>query len=134
MKALATVAALTWGTCHATPAPAPPPTTVPRADRQIQSVTTFPPTTHVHPPSVPGGPAGEGVWARLAVCESGMRNLHGPRYYGFHSWLVSTWHAAGGTGRPDEHSYEQQVAVAKSWLARTSWRQWPACSRRLGLA
>lgn len=79
-----------------------------------------------------------GVWDRLAQCEStGNWSYNGSSGYdGGLQFLPSTWRAAGGT-RYAPYAYlatrEQQIAVAESWLAKTSWSQWPACSRKLGL-
>jgi resuscitation-promoting factor RpfB len=135
-----------------TPAPRPVPTTA--STTSTTTPTTVPPSTTLPvaavppgtaagtvPPPAPGpppveraaGPPPDDVWLALSRCESGHTNLAGPRYWGYHSWLLDTWSRAGGTGRPNDHSYEAQVIVAKAWLARTSWSQWPACSRRLGL-
>lgn len=83
---------------------------------------------------------------RLADCESGQRdkagnpipgtaNWHintGNGYYGGLQFSLDTWRRAGGTGYPHEHSRDTQIAIAESWLAKTSWSQWPDCSRRLG--
>lgn len=78
-----------------------------------------------------------GVWDRIAACESGGRwdDTRGGYEGGLH-FLNSTWLRAGG-GRFAQHAYqatrEQQIAVAESWLARTSWAQWPVCSRKVGV-
>lgn len=77
------------------------------------------------------------VWDRLAACESGgnWASTRG-RYDGGLQFHPSTWRAAGGTRyapTADQASREEQIAVAESWLAKTSWAQWPACSRKLGL-
>lgn len=76
-----------------------------------------------------------GVWERLAFCESGMRNLpYNGQYGGYFQFTADSWRRAGGTGLPGpDHSYEAQKAIAKSWLARTSPAQWPVCSRKAGL-
>lgn len=79
-----------------------------------------------------------GVWDRIAACESGGNwHARGGMFEGGLQFLPSTWAAAGGH-RYARHAYdatrEQQIRVARAWLARTSWdSQWPACSRRLGL-
>lgn len=89
-------------------------------------------------PSVSRQPASGTVWDRLAQCESGGNwgTNTGNGYYGGIQFSASTWRAAGGTKyAPYAHqaTREQQIAIAESWLAKTSWSQWPACSRRLGL-
>lgn len=73
----------------------------------------------------------------LAQCESnGNWSINtGNGYYGGLQFLASTWRAAGGTkyaSLPHQATKDQQIAVAEAWLARTSWAQWPACSRKLG--
>ncbi len=77
---------------------------------------------------------GTGKWDALAQCESeGRWNLNtGNGYYGGVQFSAATWRQAGGTGLPHQHSRETQIAIAESWLAKTSWSQWPFCSRKLG--
>lgn len=89
------------------------------------------------PVAAPAAPSGS-VWDRLAACESGGDWSYngGSGFDGGLQFLPSTWRMAGGT-RYAPYAYqatrEQQIAIAKAWLAETSWAQWPACSRRLGL-
>lgn len=83
--------------------------------------------------SVPSG----SVWDRLAQCESGGRwDLNVGTYDGGLQFHPKTWIAAGG-GKYAPYAWqatrEQQIAIAESWLAKTSWQQWPACSKKLGL-
>lgn len=106
----------------------------------FHQATTGTVTVHAapKPPPPPAAASHGSVWDRLAQCESGGRwNYNGGSGYdGGLQFSPSTWRAAGGTKyAPYAHqaSREEQIAVAKSWLARTSWRQWPACSRKLGL-
>lgn len=77
------------------------------------------------------------IWDRIAACESGGNWSHsGGTYEGGLQFLPSTWRAAGGT-RYAPHAYqasrEQQIEIASHWLAQTSWRQWPVCSRKAGV-
>jgi resuscitation-promoting factor RpfB len=78
----------------------------------------------------------DGVWDRLAGCESGG-NWHintGNGYYGGLQFSLGTWHAYGGTGLPSQHSRETQIAVAtKLRDASGGYGAWPACAARLGL-
>jgi resuscitation-promoting factor RpfB len=78
----------------------------------------------------------DGVWDRLAQCESGG-NWHintGNGYYGGLQFSLGTWHAYGGTGLPSQHSRETQIAVAtKLRNASGGYGAWPACAARLGL-
>lgn len=85
-------------------------------------------------------PAIPSVWYELAVCESGRRppawHINtGNGFYGGLQFSYSTWKDAGGqrfTTYAHEATPGQQVAIAASWLTKTSWLQWPECSRRLG--
>ncbi len=79
---------------------------------------------------------GNGVWDRLAQCETGQRwNTDSvPGYSGGLGFAHSSWRAYGGSGsRAAGHSREAQIAVAKRILADVGWGAWPACSRKLGL-
>lgn len=67
---------------------------------------------------------------RLARCESGgdPATNTGNGFYGAFQFVLSSWHAAGGTGYPHEHSYAEQKSLAMSWAARTNpYTQWPVC-------
>lgn len=67
---------------------------------------------------------------RLAACESGgdPTTNTGNGYFGAFQWLLSTWHAAGGTGNPVDHSYTEQKAVAMHWATVANpYTQWPVC-------
>ncbi|GAA1958114.1 hypothetical protein GCM10009798_17110 [Nocardioides panacihumi] len=76
------------------------------------------------------------VWDRLAGCESGG-NWHtntGNGYYGGLQFNIGTWQANGGSGRPDQASREQQIAVATRVRdASGGYGAWPACAASLGL-
>ena len=80
--------------------------------------------------------AADRVWRALASCESGgnvRARSAGGRYHGAFQFSVATWRSLGYSGMPTDHSYDVQLAAAKQLQARSGWRQWPACSRRLGL-
>jgi resuscitation-promoting factor RpfB len=78
----------------------------------------------------------DGVWDRLAQCESGG-NWHintGNGYYGGLQFSLGTWRSYGGTGLPSQHSRETQIAIAtKVRNASGGYGAWPACAARLGL-
>jgi hypothetical protein len=79
-------------------------------------------------------PATGDVWARLAQCESGGRNVNtGNGYYGYFQFSAGTWHSLGYSGLPSDHDYGTQLAAAQRLQARSGWGQWPGCARRLGL-
>lgn len=88
-------------------------------------------------PAPGGAVSGFGIWDCIAAHESGgnWRDASGG-YEGGLQFLNSTWLAAGG-GRFARHAYDatpaQQVEIARSWLARTSWSQWPNTSRACGV-
>jgi hypothetical protein len=75
------------------------------------------------------------VWDGIAACESGgnWAANTGNGYYGGVQFDLGSWRAAGGVGMPHQASRATQIAVAERWLALTSWRSWPVCSRRMGL-
>lgn len=77
------------------------------------------------------------IWDTIAACESGGNwSSNVGRYDGGLQFHPSTWRAAGGekyAPTADQASREEQIAIAESWLAKTSWAQWPVCSRRAGL-
>ena len=75
----------------------------------------------------------DGVWFRLAKCESGLRNVSRGRYRGYLQFDRRTWQANGGTGQANEHPWREQLRVAKVLQSRRGWKPWPACSRKLGL-
>ena len=87
-----------------------------------------PSVVHVGTKSVPDG----SVWDRIAQCESGG-NWHantGNGYYGGLQFNLGTWHAYGGTGRPDLASREQQIAVAERVRdASGGYGAWPVCGK-----
>ncbi len=73
-----------------------------------------------------------GIWDRIAACESGgnWQINTGNGYYGGLQFNLGTWHAYGGTGRPDQHSRAEQIAVAeKVAAARGGYGAWPVCGR-----
>ena len=77
----------------------------------------------------------DGVWDRLAQCESGG-NWHintGNGYYGGLQFSLGTWHAYGGTGLPSQHSRETQIAVAtKLRNASGGYGAWPGMRSQAG--
>jgi uncharacterized protein YabE (DUF348 family) len=71
-----------------------------------------------------------GVWDRIAACESGgnWAANTGNGYYGGLQFNMGTWQAYGGTGRPDQNSREQQIAVAERVRdASGGYGAWPVC-------
>ena len=78
----------------------------------------------------------DGVWDRLAGCESGG-NWHintGNGYYGGLQFSLGTWHSYGGTGLPSQHTREYQILIATRLRnASGGYGAWPACAASLGL-
>lgn len=75
------------------------------------------------------------VWDRLAMCES-TGDWHantGNGFYGGIQFDIPSWHEAGGIGRPDQATREEQIRRGKIWQSRYGWKPWPACARKLGL-
>ncbi len=99
-----------------------------------QSVLTAPTTTIVKvgtktAPAVADG----GVWDRIAACESGgnWSANTGNGYYGGLQFSLGTWQAYGGSGRPDQNSRAQQIAVAERVRdAEGGYGAWPVCGQR----
>ncbi len=123
----ATIARLaTVAQAVAPPIPAAPTTT-----------TTAPPAPAPQPVSSGSGyndPNNPAAWDRLALCESGgnWAANTGNGYYGGIQFSLSSWQAAGGTGRPDLASRATQIAAGQRLWQQGGWVHWPACSRKLG--
>ena len=80
--------------------------------------------------------SGNTVWDELAQCESGGNWAinTGNGYYGGLQFNLSTWHAYGGTGYPNEHTRLEQISIAiKVRNAHGGYGAWPACASKLGL-
>ncbi|MFH9404556.1 transglycosylase family protein [Streptomyces sp. NPDC017638] len=81
--------------------------------------------------------ADNGVWDRIARCESGG-NWHintGNGYYGGLQFSAGTWRAYGGTAyapTADQASRSAQIAVATRVQQAQGWGAWPVCSARAG--
>jgi len=76
---------------------------------------------------------GSSVWDAIAACESGgnWATNTGNGYYGGLQFDLSTWHAYGGSGRPDQNSRAAQIAVAERVAAaRGGYGAWPVCGSR----
>ena len=86
------------------------------------------------PPAASGSgyndPNNPAAWDRLAQCESGgnWAANTGNGYYGGLQFNLGTWAAYGGSGRPDQNSREQQIAVAERVAAAEGgYGAWPVC-------
>ncbi|MFE9453166.1 transglycosylase family protein [Streptomyces sp. NPDC006739] len=81
--------------------------------------------------------ADNGVWDRIAQCESGG-NWHintGNGYYGGLQFSAGTWRAYGGSAyapTADQASRSAQIAVAGKVQQAQGWGAWPVCSGRAG--
>jgi uncharacterized protein YabE (DUF348 family) len=76
---------------------------------------------------------GSSAWDRIAACESGgnWAANTGNGYYGGLQFSLSTWQGYGGSGRPDQNSREQQIAIAeKVRAAEGGYGAWPVCGAR----
>ncbi len=86
--------------------------------------------------ATPNYTAGNGsTWDQLAQCEAGgnWSTSTGNGFYGGLQFTMSSWHAAGGSGSPNEASRDEQIARAQALQQRQGWGAWPACSAKLGL-
>ncbi|MEV0976757.1 ubiquitin-like domain-containing protein [Streptomyces sp. NPDC049915] len=73
-------------------------------------------------------------WQSLAVCESGGRpDAVDPSgtYGGLYQFDTHTWHALGGTGRPQDAPAAEQTYRAKKLYTRSGASSWPHCGARL---
>jgi len=86
-------------------------------------------------PEAPEAPAanfasGGTIWDKIAQCESGgnWAANTGNGYYGGLQFNLGTWQSYGGSGRPDQNSREQQIAVAERVAAAEGgYGAWPVC-------
>ncbi len=77
--------------------------------------------------------SGGSAWDRIAQCESGgnWAANTGNGYYGGLQFSLGTWQSYGGSGRPDQNSREQQIAIAeKVRAAEGGYGAWPSCGAR----
>ncbi|GAA1917315.1 ubiquitin-like domain-containing protein [Streptantibioticus ferralitis] len=88
--------------------------------------------TRARPGSVAGA---DGLnWSGLARCEAGGRpNAVDPSgtYGGLYQFDTRTWHALGGTGRPQDAPAAEQTYRAKKLYVRRGASPWPVCGRKL---
>ena len=80
----------------------------------------------------PNFSSGGSAWDRIAACESGgnWAANTGNGYYGGLQFSLGTWQAYGGSGRPDQNSREQQIAVAERVrAAEGGYGAWPRVRR-----
>lgn len=84
------------------------------------------------PSDEPASDEPDGVWDKIAKCESGG-NWHintGNGYYGGLQFSAATWKSVGGPGLPHQHSREVQIKYAKILQARSGWGQWSCAGAR----
>ncbi|MFJ4539448.1 ubiquitin-like domain-containing protein [Streptomyces tibetensis] len=112
---------------------------VPQKPREIRSEVVREPRpqlvkvgTKQRPASVRG--ADHLDWQSLAACESGGRpdavDSSGT-YGGLYQFDTRTWHALGGTGRPQDAPAAEQTYRAKKLYVRRGASPWPHCGGRL---
>jgi uncharacterized protein YabE (DUF348 family) len=79
--------------------------------------------------------ASGGVWDQMAQCEAGGNwgANTGNGFYGGLQFTPGTWQANGGTGRADQASREEQIAVGQRVQQSQGWGAWPSCASKLGL-
>ena len=82
--------------------------------------------------------ADDGIWDRIASCESGGNwNANtGNGYYGGLQFSGATWLAYGGgdyAPTADRATRNQQIDIASKVQAAQGWGAWPACSQQTGV-
>src|SRR4051812_31052203 len=123
------------------PAPTTTSTTAVRRTTRVQSTPSVAakkvpqPTTTTSTVTITTSSVSADVWARLRTCEShdNYTDNTGNGYYGAYQFSAKTWHSLGFSGLPHQAPPEDQDEAARRLQARSGWRQWPACSRQLGL-
>lgn len=95
-------------------------------------------TTSASPEPQPSQAASNGVWDRLAQCESNgnWSTNTGNGFYGGLQFHPQTWASYGGhqyASNAHLASRGQEIAIAERVLASQGWGAWPACSSKLGL-
>lgn len=73
-------------------------------------------------------------WDAIAQCESGGNwSINtGNGFYGGLQFTLSTWHAYGGSGMPNNASRSEQIRIAEKVLAGQGIGAWPVCGARGG--
>ena len=113
-----------------TPKPSPKPSSV--KTNKVTPTKTATPTPTKTSSSTPSNNAG--VWDTIAECESsGDWTLVDPPFYGGLQFTISSWHAVGGTGMPNEASKDEQIMRAEKLQQLQGWEAWPVCSKKAGL-
>jgi len=87
-------------------------------------------------PPPPAPSQDDGVWYRLAECESGGNWATQGTYHGGLQFHPDTWNAWKPSGYPAyayQASAAQQITVGKRLQAAQGWSPWPHCSQKLGL-
>lgn len=113
-----------------TPRPSPKPSSV--KTNKVTPTKTATPTPTKTSSSTPSNNAG--VWDTIAECESsGDWTLVDPPFYGGLQFTISSWHAVGGTGMPNEASKDEQIMRAEKLQQLQGWVAWPVCSKKAGL-
>ncbi|HET9117603.1 MAG TPA: transglycosylase family protein [Pseudonocardiaceae bacterium] len=71
-------------------------------------------------------------WDAVAACESGGNWAinTGNGFFGGLQFTLSTWHANGGVGMPQNASRESQITVANRVLQTQGIGAWPVCGKR----
>jgi resuscitation-promoting factor RpfA len=84
--------------------------------------------------ATPAANASSVNWDAVAKCESGgnWATNTGNGFYGGLQFTMSTWHANGGSGSPQNASRSQQIAVANRVLATQGIHAWPVCGAHAG--
>ncbi len=82
--------------------------------------------------------ADDGVWDRVAQCESGGNwSINtGNGYYGGLQFSAQTWTAFGGgkyASTANQATRAQQIDIAKKVQAQQGWGAWPSCTSKLGI-
>ncbi len=132
---IGTILSLVAEATPAEPAPEEAPAEEAPAEPEPEPESESTETADPEPEPAPEPTTSEGVWDRLAECESnGNWSINtGNGFYGGLQFTLDSWEWVGGTGYPHEASREEQIARAEILLERQGWSAWPSCSQQLGL-
>jgi len=85
-----------------------------------------------HGTKAPPSSTSDGVWDKIAQCESGGNwSINtGNGYYGGLQFSAATWKSVGGPGLPHQSSRAVQIKYAKILQARSGWGQWGCAHAR----
>jgi len=111
---------------------APTPTHIPRTRPHIASRSRLQPVAKFHYDShAKYLPLTDEEWNIIVTCESDHHRYEVYEgHYSYFQFDLQTWHGAGGTGNPMDHSYDEQFAIAQKVEAARGEEPWTCAEER----